>query len=102
MDTRLLKIPGPAADLEAVYLMNPEKPLPDPRGRIPFGKQGEQIIMPQSRVAPAEIKQMKVTTTSNPLPFTHGRFFGVPVADETKVRQINQPGFLSVNEEIYR
>lgn len=102
MDTPLLNITGQAADLEAVYLLNPAKPLPDPRGSIPFGIQGEQIIMAQSRISQAEIKQMEVTTVSNHLPFTHGRFFGLPVADETRVRQINQPGFLSVNEEIYR
>lgn len=102
MDTRHLKLTGPAADLAAIYLINPAKPLPDPPGSIPFGKQGEQIVIEQHRVSKEEIKQMEVSTVSNPLPFSHGRFFGVPIADETKVRQINQPGFLSVNEEIYR
>lgn len=104
MDTRHVNITGPAADLEAkaVYLINPEKPLPDPRGSIPFGVQSQQIIMPQPRVSQSEITQMEVTTSSNPLPFQNGRFFGVPVANDSQVRQINQPGFLSVNEEIYR
>lgn len=101
MDTPQLKITGPAADLEARFILHGDKPLPDPRGSIPFTKMGEQIIMPQPRVQQPEVKQMVVSTTSNRLPFTHGRFFGVPVAQETKVRQINQPGFLSVNEEIY-
>jgi hypothetical protein len=101
MDTRHLKLTGPAADLESVYLINPEKPLPDPKGLV-FNKQGVQIIPPQPHVAKAEVKQMEVATSSNPLPFSHGRFFGVPVADTSTVRQINQPGFLSVNEEIYR
>jgi hypothetical protein len=101
MDTRHLRMTGPASDLEAVYMVHPDRALPHPKGNIPFNHQGIQIIFEQDHISNQEKIQMLDTKSTNPLPFTHNRFIGLPLPNTTRSRQINQPGFLSVNEDIY-
>lgn len=101
MDTPLIRITGPSQDLEAVYLQHPERTLPHPKGRIPFKKQGVQIMPEQYHVQNIELHQMTKNTLTNPLPFSRNRFIGLPAVTDDQPRQINQPQFLSVNEDIY-
>jgi hypothetical protein len=101
MDTRHLRLTGPASDLEAVYMVHPDRALPHPKGTIPFNKPGIQIIFEQEHISNQEKVQMLDTKKTNHLPFTHNRFIGTPLPSTTRSRQINQPGFLSVNEDIY-
>lgn len=100
MDTPLLKITGPGQDLETVYMHNPDRALPHPKGSIPFEKQGVQIMFDQPHVGKGERAQMIDDKPSNPLPLFGDRFIGKPLLSK-RPRQINQPGFLSVNEDIY-
>lgn len=90
-----LNMTGPADDLEVLnYTKIGHTFLPDPQGDIPFYVQGKPIPDPyQVHTQPPQITQATTYCDNNPLPFT--RFVG------TFTRQINQPGFLSVNEDIY-
>lgn len=85
---------GPGSDLETfAYLRKGYTELPPPKG-IPFFKQGHPIPdFQQKHVQQEEVEQATESKSTNPLPFT--RFVG------TFHRQINQPGNLSVNEQIY-
>lgn len=100
MDTPLLKITGPGRDLEVVYMHNPDRSLPHPKGTIPFEKQGVQLMFDQPHVSRDERNQMIDNKSTNPLPLYGDRFVGQPLLSKLP-RQINQPGFLSVNEDIY-
>ena len=90
-----LETTGPADDLETFsYLRNAFTVLPEPPGAIPFHTQGQPIPdIYQVHTGPAQVLQATTVQNVNPLPFT--RFVG------TSVRQVNQPQFLSVNEDIY-
>lgn len=86
---------GPAWDLETFAYARGEFPdLPTPQGSIPFGVQGGPLPDPyQTHTQPEEIAQAIGETETNFLPFS--RFIG------TYHKQVHQPGFLSVNEQIY-
>lgn len=92
-----LQMTGPAYDLEATYLKHPTKTLPDPPG-YPFHMQGMPIYFDQPHIGPTEIVVATGATKTNPLPFGH--FIGVGV-NGAAPKQINQPDFLSINEDIY-
>lgn len=89
-----LETSGPAADLETfAYLRNEFPVLPDPQSDIPFHKQGMPLPDPFVNVGASQVVQATTIQPINPFPFGH--FVGkVP-------RQINQPQFLSINEDIY-
>lgn len=95
MSIPFLEATGPAYDLETFsYMRNAYAVLPDPPGLIPFHKQGAPIPdIYQVHTGPPQVIQATTFQETNPLPFT--RFVG------TSLRQINQPQFLSVNEDIY-
>ena len=95
MSIPFLGTTGPAEDLETFnYIRDAIPHLPDPPGFIPFHRQGQPIpdqFKPQT--GEPEVVHATNAQSTNPLPFT--RWHG------TTVRQINQPQFLSVNEDIY-
>lgn len=88
---------GPADDLEIAYLHHPGKTLPDPKG-LPFHLQGQPIYFDQPHVTYEQVEQATQYKTSNPFPY--GRFIGVGL-NGSPPRQINQPDFLSINDDIY-
>lgn len=90
-----LETSGPSDDLEVfAYMRNAFPVLPDPRGTIPFHIQGQPIgDIYNVHTQNIEVEQATKFKKNNPLPFT--RFVG------TFIRQINQPQFISVNEDIY-
>lgn len=92
-----LRTTGPATDLEANYLKQPTKTLPDPVG-YPFGVQGMPIYFDQPHISPLEILVATGNHANNPLPYGH--FIGVGIAGAPP-QQINQPDFLSINEDLY-
>lgn len=68
--------------------------LPNPPGDIPFHTQGQPLPdIYNVHTQAIEVEQATKFKSKNPLPFT--RFVG------TFIRQINQPQFISVNEDIY-
>lgn len=93
-----IRATGPGTDLEVGYLQHPMKSLPDPPG-FPFDRQGQPIPFDQPHVSTEQVVQMTQYTDTNPLPFQH--FVGVGLTGDPAPRQINQPQFLSVNEDIY-
>jgi hypothetical protein len=95
MSIPYLTTSGPSDDIEVFsYFRNEFPVLPDPKGAIPFHLQGKPIPdMFNKHTDPIQVTVATTNQPTNPLPFT--RFVG------TFVRQINQPGFLSVNEDIY-
>ena len=90
-----LQTVGYSDDLETfAYTRNDFKILPDPPGNIPFGIQGHPIPdYQQVHVTAGQVYQATHFLKTNPWPFT--RFVG------KFQRQINQPDFLSINEEIF-
>lgn len=90
-----LQTVGYSDDLETfAYMRNTYKILPDPPGNIPFNIQGHPIPdYQQAHVSAGQVYQATHFLKTNPWPFT--RFVG------RYQRQINQPDFLSVNEEIF-
>ena len=92
-DTPILKIGGPASDLESFYIRKPASLLPDPPG-FPFNKQGKQLeTTPKINTSYREVDQATHDRESNPLPFTYWT--------GTSKRQIHQGGptfSLGVNE----
>jgi len=88
---------GPAEDLEIGYLEHPTRTLPDPRG-FPFDKQGQPIPFDQPHIDSFDVSQATtLDLKSNPLPYQ--RFIGRGIAGQPP-RQINQPDFLSINDDI--
>lgn len=68
--------------------------LPDPPGLIPFHSQGQPIPdYQQNHVNAGQVEEATHFLATNPWPFT--RFVG------EFHRQIHQPQFLSVNEQIF-
>lgn len=92
-----LEMTGPAEDLEVNYMLKPTMVLPDPKG-IPFRKQGVPIYFDQPHITQYDVEQATNYFSVNPLPFD--RFYGIGV-NGGPPRQINQPDFLSINEDIY-
>lgn len=92
-----LNMTGPAEDLEIVYLNHPTKTLPDPKG-FPFDLQGSPIFFDQPHINSRDVMQATQDLSVNPLPYE--RFIGVGV-NGAAPRQINQPDFLSINDDIY-
>lgn len=88
---------GPGEDLYMVYQIHPYKTLPDPPG-FPFHIQAQPIFMDQPHTSEKDVIQMTTEELTNPLPFNH--FVGTGL-NGGPPRQINQPDFLSVNEDIY-
>ena len=90
-----LQTPGHADDLETfAYQRHAFLILPDPPGAIPFHLQGHPIPdYQQNHVNSGQVEQATEYLPTNPWPFT--RFVG------EFHRQIHQPQFLSVNEQIY-
>lgn len=86
---------GPSSDLETfAYQRHEFIVLPDPEGMIPFHTQGQPIPdYQQQHVTSGVVETATHFTATNPWPFT--RFVG------TYQRQIHQPQFLGINEQIY-
>lgn len=93
----LLPPTGPAEDLYIVYHQLPLKALPDPTG-IPFHIQAQPIFMDQPHTTQEQVDQATRYETTNPLPYDH--FVGVGLTGEPAPPQINQPDFLSVNDDM--
>lgn len=87
--------PGPGHDLEAFALeRGTYLTLPKPAIPVPFGQQGIQILDFQNRHTTApQIAQVTGFHSTNPLPYE--RFVG-PFH-----RHVNEPQFLSVNENMF-
>lgn len=87
--------PGPGHDLESFsYERSAYVTLPQPNIALPFKQQGIQILDFQNRHTTApQIAQVTGFHSSNPLPFE--RFVG-PFR-----RHVNEPQFLSVNENMF-
>lgn len=94
-DIPYLASAGYSTDLETfAYQRNEFVVLPDPVGDIPFHVQGQPIPdYQQKHITAGQVVQATNFLTNNPWPFT--RFVG------KFPRQINQPQFLSINEQIY-
>lgn len=94
-DIPYLSTAGYSTDLETfAYMRNEFTILPDPGNNIPFNIQGQPIPdYQQVHVTSGQVLQATNYLTNNPWPFT--RFVG------KFQRQINQPQFLSINEQIY-
>lgn len=88
---------GEGQDLYRSTMRHPYRHLPDPKG-IPFYKQGTQIIFDQPHIDQRDVTQATTYLETNPLPYGH--FVGVGLNGEAP-RQINQPDFLSINDDIY-
>lgn len=88
---------GLGDDLYITYMLHPHKTLPDPPG-FPFHIQGQPIYFDQPHTSPLDIAQATQDKPTNPLPFNH--FVGVGV-NGGPPRQINQPDFLGINEDIF-
>lgn len=88
---------GPAEDLYMEYATQPAVVLPPPRG-FPFNIQGKPVYFDQPHIGPEQVAQATQYQTTNPLPFQH--FVGVGINGGIP-KQINQPDFLGVNEDIY-
>ena len=86
---------GPGEDLETfAYIRHHYTFLPNPPGLIPFGIQGRPLPdMSQKHVQQPQVKQATTIQKTNDLPYGH--FVG------TFHRQINQPQFLSVNDQLF-
>jgi len=92
-----LGITGPAEDLYLAYMHRPVQMLPDPEG-LPFHVQGHPIYFDQPHISQEDVQQATTDKPVNPLPFHH--FVGVGIAGNPP-KQINQPDFISINEDIY-
>jgi len=88
---------GPGYDIEVNYLRRPHLTLPNPAG-FPFDKQGMPIYFDQPHISPLDVAVATKTMSTNPLPYGH--FIGVGI-NGAPPRQINQPDFLSISEDIY-
>lgn len=76
------------------YFVSAFTNLPDPASNIPFHQQASPLPDPyQTHVQSVQVSQCTSYATTNPLPYGHfvGRFH----------RQIAQPQFLGINEQLY-
>jgi hypothetical protein len=88
---------GLGEDLYMTYIQHPHKALPDPPG-FPFHIQAQPVYFEQPHIDAMDVAQATQDNPTNPLPFDH--FVGVGLNGEPP-RQINQPDFLGINEDIY-